>query len=286
MYKPALRTDTGSKALIQLTACPTTISGLVKTNHTCTCINVSTILISIFSKSAKKFKLFSWLSATCCGSRAFISNLTFISWYPKTNLICPFGIHPACVQTEGVDWGTFHKSKQQTKSSWSRSSPVSSEQLLGVKDTCIRVFEAVACVWVNAAKPGYCFLAAPWCVKCTTLPLNVASFVWVLSVCIFSKLLQHFSQCGRLRLEMSPANGHCKVFIWIPHYVLYCAHLNVLALLANNDPVISCNDFEQESFKENGSWREVAGKSCKGGWWGLRGNSSARTAWLYIATLW
>lgn len=64
----------------------------------------------------------------------------------KSNL--SFRDSPSLCSDGRVDWGTFHKSKQQTKSSWSRSSPVSSEQLLGVKDTYIHVSEVVVCVWV------------------------------------------------------------------------------------------------------------------------------------------
>lgn len=67
LYEPAPRTETGNKALIQLTAHPNTISAPIKPSRTCACVNVRTIQILILSKLAKKKKeeknlaLFFWL---------------------------------------------------------------------------------------------------------------------------------------------------------------------------------------------------------------------------------
>lgn len=56
LYEPAPRTDTGNKALIQLTAHPNTVSAPIKPSRTCACVNVRTIQILILSKLAKEKK--------------------------------------------------------------------------------------------------------------------------------------------------------------------------------------------------------------------------------------
>lgn len=111
-----------------------------------------------------------------CGSCGFMSSLTFISRYQKTNLIRPFGIHPIlCVQTEEWTRGLSTKSNNKQKNPaevghrlWALNWIVPCVRDVYVQH--MHVFEVVLRVWVVKAR-----LLLPRCVKYTALLLNVAS---------------------------------------------------------------------------------------------------------------